>query len=377
MKCQVCSSPDLSLILSLGDIPSANVMTCDAPKYPADVWKCGKCSLVQLGLILDPSLVFPMDYPYRSGTTKSLRANFEDLAMKLTQKQVGSVLDIGSNDGTLLTEFKLRGWKTHGVEPTDQALKARLAGHRVTQEFFSEDVAREIGTFDVITATNVFAHVEDVHDFMRGVLAALKPDGIFVTESTYWCDTLKFTAYDTIYHEHLRYYTLRSLTYLLGMYGMVPYLGQHIETMGGSIRIYARRGSESHSQVEEIVIREDARSIWEDGFAKQVSDSRDALRAIVPPSAWGIGAPSRATTLINYTGIDLEAVCEITGSDKIGKVIPGTTIPVVDECELVAVQPDFALILSWHIAVEVAGNLRRRGYKGKFIVPLPTPCIFS
>lgn len=372
MNCQSCNGTDLSLVLSLGDIPSANVMTPDAPKYPAEVYKCQNCELVQLGLILDPSLVFPPEYPYRSGTTKSLRENFANLAQNvIAVSAAGSVLDIGSNDGTLLSEFQKRGWQTHGVEPTDQALKARANGIRTTQEFFTEDVARTLGKFDLITATNVFAHIADVHDAMRGVLEVMRDDSLFVTESTYWCDTLKSLQYDTIYHEHLRYYTLTSLTYLLKQYGLVPFWVQHIPTMGGSIRVWARQGDQIPGDVRESIFAESR--VSEDGFSKWVEDSRTELRKMLPPGTYGIGAASRSTTLINYTGIDLACVCEIAGSDKIGRVIPGTNIPVMDEQCLIDDQPENALILSWHISTEVADNLRRKGYRGKFLVPLPSP----
>ena len=356
-------------MLSLGCLPSANVMTPDAPTYPADVLKCRSCLLVQLGTIVDPSLIFPPDYPYSSGTTKSLRENFADLARKTEAMTDGrTILDIGSNDGSLLEAFE--GWRTHGVEPTDQALKARAKGIRTTQEFFSEEVARDLGQFDVVTATNVFAHIADIHSVLRGVVHLLGPDGIFITESTYWLDTLAKTQYDTIYHEHLRYYTLTSLANLLRPYGLVPFHVERIPTMGGSIRVFA-----GYREPDETVstMLEDESRVSEDGFAERVENSRTALLAMLPPYAYGIGAASRSTTLITYTGIDLTCVCEIKGSDKIGKVVPGTTIPVVDEQRLVDDQPEFALVLSWHIADEVMGNLRRKGYQGRFIVPLPEP----
>ncbi len=346
-------------------------MTPDAPTYPADVLKCGRCGLVQLGEIVDPELIFPPDYPYRSGTTKSLRDNFADLAREVREYATGrTILDIGSNDGTLLKEFK--GWaRRHGVEPTNQGLKSRQAGIRTTIDFFTEDVARGIGKFHVVTATNVFAHIADIHDAMWGIKAVLRDDGIFVTESTYWADTLAKTQYDTIYHEHLRYYTLTSLSYLLDLYGLKPFHVKQIPTMGGSIRVYAAYDRWPDDTVAQMLA--DERKLSENGFGKRVCQSKVDLLSMLPPNTYGIGAASRSTTLITYTGINLACVCEIAGSDKIGKVIPGTSIPVVDEQQLIDDQPDNALILSWHIADEVAGNLRRKGYRGRFLVPLPEP----
>ncbi len=371
MTCQSCSGSRLTDVIDLGELPSANVMTSDAPRYPTRVVKCHDCQLVQLDTIVDPDLIFPHDYAYTSGTTVSLRANFADLAAKAGTPR--SVLDIGCNDGSLLEAFRTLGWDVHGVEPTNQVFKARDKGIRTTHDFFTQYTADRLGDFDVVTATNVFAHIDAIHSALDGIKKVLKPGGVFITESTYWGDTLAKTQYDTIYHEHLRYYTLTSLSNLLAQYGLVPFRVERIGTMGGSIRVYASEDRDVENSVVEMLEAE--RSLSEDGFAERVVRSKDDLLMMLPQGVYGIGSPSRATTLLNYTGLNLEAVCEIAGSDKIGKVIPGTTIPIVDERVLYETQPENALLLSWHLEGELIPKIRAKGYKGRFWSPLPSPHI--
>lgn len=380
LNCQSCGNSDFKPVINLGAIPSANVMTPDSPRYPANVVKCVTCSLVQLDTVVDPHLIFPPDYPYTSGTTASLRANFAELVQgaNLVTGKYGKVLDIGSNDGTLLQAFYDKGWYPHGVEPTDQAIKSRAKGIQTTQAFFDEDVAKGLGTFDVVTSTNVVAHIADIHSALAGVRRVLKDGGVFITEHTYWGDTLAGLQYDTIYHEHLRYYTLTSLSNLLNQYVLQPFRVERIPTMGGSIRVYAAYDREDDGSVTRLLKEEASDPEWllaEANFPSAVAWSKKKLLEMIPAGTYGIGAPSRATTLLNYTGIPLEAVCEIAGSDKIGKVIPGTTIPVVDEARLYEDQPEHALLLSWHLAKELMPKIRAKGFKGKFIIPLPTPRI--
>ncbi len=195
MTCQSCFGSRLTEVIDLGPLPSANVMTSDAPRYPTRVVKCHDCQLVQLDTIVDPELIFPHDYAYTSGTTASLRFNFQTLAGQVSflKQGGGSVLDIGCNDGTLLEAFRDCGWTVHGVEPTDQVFKAREKGIRATQEFFTSRVASTLGRFDIVTATNVFAHIADIHDALEGIGKVLAPGGVFITESTYWGDTLAKT----------------------------------------------------------------------------------------------------------------------------------------------------------------------------------------
>ncbi len=399
-RCQVCGSSDLRSILFIGYLPPVNGMPPvgsrpgEEPAYPAEVLRCGNCELVQLGLIVDPAILFPPTYPYTSGTTRILRENFaqlyEEVRSRFPMDAGDLVVDIGSNDGTLLENFQKGGYRVRGIEPTNAGRLAQVRGIPTDIAFFDADavatIAAKEGRARVVTATNVFAHIEDVHTVVENVLALLAPDGLFITESHYWLALVETLQYDTIYHEHLRYYTLTSLRYLFAEHDLEIVHARRIPTHGGSIRVYAaRRGSRAVSEDVEHMIEVERASLDDEAlrrFRKRVAASKLDLLALLRdvkvdgPRVHGVGAPSRATTLINFVGLDdgiLEKVVEIRGSYKIGHYVPGTIIPVVDEQALFSDQPAYALLLSWHIADELIPKLRQRGFQGRFIVPLPTP----
>jgi hypothetical protein len=249
-------------------------------------------------------------------------------------------------------------------------------------------VRAERGPAKVVTAANVFAHIGDVHGVAAGIVELLAPDGVFISESHYLLDLVETLQYDTIYHEHLRYYALGSLEALLKRHGLEVFHVKRIPTHGGSIRVYAARTGTRPVDPSVAARRAHEREFGiSDGsalvaFRDRVAQSKLALYALVATlkkpgvRIYGIGAPSRASTLISYAGLDsgiVDAVMEVTGSHKLDKYMPGTRIPVLDEAMLYADQPEYALLLSWHIADELVGILRKKGYKGAFIVPLPEP----
>jgi hypothetical protein len=398
-RCQICNAPDLEPVLFLGYLPPVNTMPtvgarpAEQPAYPAQVLRCARCSLVQLGLVVDPAILFPPSYPYTSGTTRVLRENFKELAREVASlyplTSADLVVDIGSNDGTLLSNFAPRG-PVLGIEPTNAGRLAIEHGIPTYVSFFNRSTVKRItaeeGRAKLVTATNVFAHIEDVHEVIQGVLELMTDDGMFVTESHYLLPLVRTMQYDTIYHEHLRYYSLASLRNLLAMHGMEVIHAKAIGTHGGSIRVFAAR--QHKYPVRETVgqmLDAEATELTTDklhAFARNVVLSKLGLCALLREikakgqRIHGIGAPSRASTLVNYVGIDaavLDCVLEIEGSHKIGKYMPGTLIPVLEESKLFEDQPEYALLLSWHIAEELMPKLRQRGYKGKFIVPLPEP----
>jgi SAM-dependent methyltransferase len=399
--CQACGHAPLATVLSLGYMPPVNQMVAigDVPRqqpwFPTTLLHCAKCELVQLGLAVDPAIIFPPDYPYTSGTTKLLRDNFAELyreasaMLKLAPEDL--VVDIGSNDGTLLASFRSGGHRVLGIEPTEVGRIAGSRGIATLRRYFTPDVAAEVkrehGAARLVTAANCFAHIEDVHSIVAGILDLLAPDGVFISESHYLIGLLDRLQYDTIYHEHLRYYSLTSLAHLLRMHGLEIFHARSIPTHGGSIRVYAaRRGTRLvHESVSEMLATEphgDAMLGRLAAFRTEVMLSKLRLLAMLHElkekgaRICGISAPSRASTLVNYVGLDetlIDYVCEIEGSLKIGKCMPGTSIPVVEESHLFSDQPDCAIIFSWHIADELAPKLRARGYRGKLLTPLPAP----
>ena len=401
-KCQICSNPSLEPILFLGYLPPANRVhpIGEKPKeqlsFPAQILYCPKCHLVQLGLIVDPKILFPPEYPYTSSTTKILRDNFAELYQEcksiIDLSRNDLVVDIGSNDGNLLDNFK-NNHKVLGVTPEEIGKLAIEKGIPTIISFFNSDIVsrilKEHGKAKVITATNVFAHIGSINEITEDILRLLKDDGVFISESHYLASLIEKLQYDTIYHEHLRYYSLHSLKYLLEMHGLEVFHAKKIPTHGGSIRVYAARkekykvkDSVGKLLSEEKPIVLDKKNLLD--FKKRVVISKLELNSLLlglkkkNKKIYGIGDPSRASTLITYVGIDdgiLDCVLELKGSHKIGKYIPGTLIPVLEESKLYEDQPDYALLLAWHIADELAPKLRQKGFKGNFIVPLPNPRI--
>ena len=399
--CQVCGGEKLETVLSLGYMPPVNQMVpvgqvqTQLPWFPTNLLYCPDCELVQLGLAVDPVIIFPPEYPYTSGMTKLLRDNFAELYAE-SSKMLGLTkddlcIDIGSNDGTLISNFQKGGHRILGIEPTDVSKIANERGIPTIQRYFGKEVAREVkgkhGAAKVVTAANCFAHIEDVHAIVEGIIELLAPDGVFISESHYLIGLLDRLQYDTIYHEHLRYYSVGSLKHLLEMHGLEVFHARPIPSHGGSIRVYAaRKGARpvqpSVKQMIDAEPRGDAMRKRLAAFRNDVMLTKLRLHALIRDikekggRIVGISAPSRASTLVNYVGLDeaiIDYVCEIEGSLKIGKCMPGTLIPVVEESRMFADQPECAVIFSWHIADELAPKLRAKGYKGMLVTPLPVP----
>ena len=403
-SCQICNNAELEPILFLGYLPPVNKMhpvgerPHEQPSYPAQMLYCQKCHLVQLGLIVDPKILFPAEYPYTSSTTKILRENFAELydecktIVKLGKEDL--VIDIGSNDGNLLSNFK-DNHKVLGITPEDIGKIAIEKGIPTILDYFKKDVVenvkKEYGKAKIIIATNVFAHIDKVNEIVEMILDVLADDGVFISESHYLLSLIETLQYDTVYHEHLRYYSLHSLKYLLEKHGLEIIHAKQIPTHGGSIRVYASRKGKYAVKDTVVKLLEKEKNIVVGKeklleFKDKVIISKLEIHSLLldikkqEKKIYGIGAPSRASTLINYIGIDdgiMDYVMEIKGSHKIGKYIPGTLIPVVEESKLFEDQPEYALLLSWHIADELMPKLREKGFKGKFIVPLTNPKIID
>ena len=248
--CQVCDSTDLESVIFIGYLPPVNAMPAigsrpaEQPAYPAEVLRCRKCQLVQIGLIVDPAILFPPTYPYTSGTTKILRENFAELSSEVERlyplKPSDLIVDVGSNDGTLLSNFT-RFCRVYGIEPTNAGKLAIERGIATQISFFNRAAVKVAlaahGKARMVTATNVFAHIEDVHEIVDSILELLDEDGIFISESHYLLPLVETLQYDTIYHEHLRYYSVTALKYLLEMHGLEIIHTRRIPTLGGSIRV--------------------------------------------------------------------------------------------------------------------------------------------
>ncbi len=402
VACQNCGHESLEPILFLGFVPPVNTMTQidQAPdaemRFPLQMVRCSACTLVQISYKVDARILFPESYPYLSGTTRILRDNFKNLAQEagelLGLDTEHLVIDIGANDGTLLTPFRDAGQRVLGVEPSQAADRAMEAGIEMVKDYFSkplaDEIARRYGTAKLVTAANVFAHIADVHSVIDGIAQLMDENSVFVSESHYLGDLVETLQYDTVYHEHLRYYSVGSLVEVLKPHNLEVFRVTRIPTHGGSIRVFA--GAKGRWPVDpsvEKILKEEEQSGLSDGralrkFSERVLESKlnllSMLRDIKADGAriYGISAPSRASTLVNYCGVDdalVSCVMEVSSSHKVNHYMPGTRIPVLDERLLFEDQPEYALILAWHIADELAPLLRDKGYRGTFISPLPEP----
>ncbi len=400
-RCQISGIKDLKSILSLGYLPPVNKLKKINSSlredifFPSELVFSPSSNLVQINTVVNKEILFPSEYPYTSSTTKILRENFKELykdckkIINISSKEL--VIDIGSNDGNLLNNFK-NSHRVLGITPEKIGNIAIRNGIPTLIKYFDKTttnlVLKKYGKAKIITATNVFAHIENVHKLMKNILKILDEDGIFVSESHYLVSLIKTVQYDTIYHEHLRYYSLKSLEYLFKKYNMEIIHAKKINTHGGSIRVYAARKEKFkiNKNVKKILNFEKNFLNWKtfNNFKKKVIASKLDLYSILKKlkeknkKIYGIGAPSRATTLINYVGLDeniIDCVLEIEGSYKIGNYIPGKKIPILSEKKLYNDPPDFVILFSWHIASELKLNLKKKGFKGKFIIPLPYPRI--
>ena len=357
--------------------------------FPTNLVFSPSSKLFQIDNIVDKKILFPKSYPYTSSTTKILRENFKDLyfetnsLVNLEKKDL--VVDIGSNDGNLLKRFK--DCKILGVTPEKVGYKAIKEGVPTIINYFDKKVVNKIiktfGKAKVITATNVFAHIDKIDELIKNILKLMKPEGVFVSESHYFLSLVETLQYDTIYHEHLRYYTVTSLKNIFNKYGLKIIKVKNIKTHGGSIRVYATKNKNFKVHKSVQITLKKKKNIYQKNlnlFKSRVLKSKIDLLEIIKKiksknlNIYAVGAPSRATTLVNYVGINedmVDYICEIKGSHKIGHYLPGTKIPIMPEEIIFKKKPQYLLLLSWHISKELIKNLKSKGYKGKFIIPLP------
>jgi SAM-dependent methyltransferase len=399
--CRLCGSTALRRAFALTPTPPANAFVkADAidvaqPAFPLDVYFCDACTHVQLLDVVDPAVLF-RNYVYVSGTSPAFVRHFASYARDVAQfadlRSGDLVVDIGSNDGTLLTPFKAAGYRVLGVDPaTAIAAAATQAGIETMPAFFTEALADEIaaghGHASVIAANNVFAHIDDLSGVLNGVRQLLAPDGVFVFEVSYILDVIQDTLFDTIYHEHLSYHAVRPLLGFMESHGMELVEAIRVPTHGGSLRGIAQIKGGRHKVGPSVAAALDAEdaaglSTFETyvAFASKIDALGHALRGLLATvkqaghRVAGFGAPAKATTLMYHFGIGPEQIDFIVDDSplKQGLYTPGLHVPVLDASAIAARKPDYLLLLAWNFAAPIiARNQAFRDYGGKFIVPLP------
>ncbi len=403
MICRMCKSSSLTNFLDLGFTPPADQFLrreqLREPEtyFPLEVMLCNGCGLAQLNYVVSPEILYRRDYPYESSLTRTGRLHWNEFAQTVTQRfGLGSkdlVVDIGSNVGVLLEAFRANGTRVLGVDPASNIVRiADKRGIETVNEFFSINVAKQItaakGRASVITATNSFAHIDDLDGLVEAVKILLAPSGVFIIEAPYFLNLVNGLQYDTIYHEHLSYLSVKPLDTFFKRLGMEILDVEQRDIHGGSFRVYvAREGQMPVSgEVEALKKTEEEAGIHTieslRGFRERVEVNRRDLMWLLRQLKHGgrriagVSAPAKGMTLLNYCRIGMETLDFVTEKStlKIGRFTPGTHIPVVPDESLMEQMPDYALLLAWNFADEIMHNLAPyRGNGGRFIIPIPVP----
>jgi SAM-dependent methyltransferase len=391
--CRVCGCENLIPYLDLGMMPLSNNLAnsildpIHLEKYPLKVVFCPDCGLSQLSVVIEPGKLFG-HYVYRSSISQGYKDHCREMAVDLKEKfNLGKDsfhIDIAGNDGALLSEFnKVIDGRILNIDPAENlAGICQAAGIPTLTFFWGMDVARRVvnyhGQADLITATNVFAHVDDVREFIEAATYVLKPDGHLVLEFPYLIDFIEGKEFDTIYFEHLSYFSIYPITMLCKSQGLEVLSVAKQDIHGGSVRVIIGRGEPDETVKEFVEIERSKYGTIEpyNEFAKAVketiqtfSDKISRLKGTVA----GFAASAKGNTLLNSAGITCGRIKYIVDQtpEKIGKYSPGTFIPIVSMDDMKRTPPDYLVVLSWNFADEIIDKCKQAGYKGDFIIPIP------
>ena len=397
MQCRSCGQETVESFIDLGEQPHCNRLIPPEkagerePHFPLRVGFCTNCTLVQIDHTIPKENMFS-DYPYVSGTTKTLVAHFKETAERLAATyELGSddlVVDIGSNDGTWLSQYQPLGIRVLGVDPAENVVELALKNNVPTwARFFNEEIADEIlekeGKASLVTAAGVFFHLEELHSVILGVKKLIGDKGVFVVQAIYLGGMLENVAFDQVYHEHLVYYTLKSIEELFARHGLEVFHTKLVPIHGGTIEVHVAKKGRRPIQPSVQARRDEERqkgfgelTTYQE-FATRVWKLRDELLALLKryqaegKSVYAFGAPAKGATLLNSFGITPELVQFATERNpmKVGYMMPGSRIPIIDE---EGEKPDAFLVLAWNFIDEfVKREAAYLANGGEFIVPVP------
>lgn len=404
-SCHMCSSKKLTAILDLGYHPPsdaflrADQLNEPEASYPLRLITCRTCGLLQVDYKIKPEILYKREYPYESSTTNMGRNHYHSMAREICEKFAVSrgslVIDIGSNVGVLLAGFKNLGMDVLGIDPADGAAKKAIAnGIDTIIDFFDEKLAGKLktkyGMATIITGTNVFAHIYDLSGSVRGMKRLLAKNGVISIEAPYAVELIKNLEYDTIYHEHIGYLSVKPMARFFKRFGLELFDVQAQNIHGGSLRYYVGHSSihPVTKTIKKMINEEEKFGLYSVSklrdFAEKVVKHKIVLKKLIVDlkkagkSVIGISAPAKGNTLLNYCGLDFNYIDFLTEKTKvkIGRFSPGTHIPVLADEQVMKRKPDYAIVLAWNFAEEIMKNMSN--YKkagGKFIIPIPNPKI--
>ncbi len=401
-SCRACTSGRLHMFLALGDHPLANGFLTreqlDEPEtlFSLDVHACLNCGLIQIADQIPAE--FFRQYVYVPSASPRMQHHFDEFAAQIKSYLLPAtdsvVVDIGCNDGLLLTSLQSRGVRTLGIDPaTNIVERARAAGIEVVNEYFDPGVAaavrERLGPAGVITTTNAYHHIGDLDSFTEGVRLLLAEDGVFVVELPHALNIVEQVQFDGVYHEHVSQFTVTSLDAHLRRFGFCLTDVTTSTVHGGSIRALARParpGVTAGESVRSLIAQEHERALFQpetyDAFRVRVEDGGRTLLKMLAEikdagqTVAGYGASARGNTLLNHYGIGTDTLDYIADRNELkqGLYTPGMHIPVVAVDHLLADQPDYVLVLAWNFATEIMEQLAEyRGRGGRFLLPLPEP----
>lgn len=397
--CRSCGGSELTGIVSLGEMPLANSYrlpddTSPEHRYPLDLVRCRGCQLVQITCTVPPEILF-RDYLYLSSYSQTMLKHVETLVTRLVPElglgRDSLAVEVASNDGYLLQYYVKAGVPVLGVEPARNVAEiARSRGVPTVAEFFNAEVAAKLRAehrpASVIHANNVLAHVADLNGFVEGFRVLLADDGVVVSESPYLGEFLRKVEFDTIYHEHLCYYSLTALTALFARHGLVIEDCEQLPIHGGSMRIFAKheRVAKPTARVHELLEAERAWGVDRDEayaqFASGIETIKTDLVSLVRSlrqqgkRVAAYGAAAKGTVLLNACGLgrdDLDFVCD-NNPLKQGRIMPGVHVPIVAPAHLLESNADYCVLLAWNVADEIRRDQTKWAERGgRFIVPVP------
>lgn len=403
--CRMCGSGDLAQYLDLGNHPPSDQFRTEAEldlpevHYPLRVLLCKECGLSQLSHVVDPRVLYQHDYPYESSTTKTGKMHWDEFAAAVCARlslPAGSlVVDIGSNVGTLLESFKSEGMKVAGIDPAPNIVDiANAAGVPTICDFYGAVPARKTkeahGAASVIVGTNVFAHIDDLDAVMKANAELLAEDGVFVFESPHFGPLVEHLEYDTVYHEHLSYLSLKPVAAFAEKHDLEAFAVERSNIHGGSFRVYigAKGARAVDESIPALLAEEKAAGLHDLGaleaFAKKVAQNREDLIQLIEglmkegKKIAGLSAPAKGMTLLNYCGFGKRELSFLTEKSKlkIGRYSPGAYIPILPDEALLSEGAEYALLLAWNFAPEIIKNTTSfSDAGGKYIIPIPSPKI--